>query len=114
MSGHKFKIGQLVNYFGRGGAIGVFQITQRLPQEGDTFQYRIRGNNEPHERVAQERELRGVGAHHFVPARNLRAPSSQPDQLGPRSGTKSRKASGSRFSKSSAQTIETSENALKS
>jgi hypothetical protein len=54
MSCHKFKIGQLVSYLGREHASGVYQITQLLPPEGETFQYRIKNANEPHERVAQE------------------------------------------------------------
>ena len=58
MSGHKFKIGQLVTYHGRERAPGVYQITQLLPPEGDEFQYRIKNVNEPHERVAKESELR--------------------------------------------------------
>jgi hypothetical protein len=53
MSGHKFKIGQLVNYHGRERAPGVYQITQLLPLEGEEFQYRIKNINETHERVAQ-------------------------------------------------------------
>jgi hypothetical protein len=60
MSSHKFKIGQLVNYLGREHASGVYQITQLLPPEGETFQYRIKNANEPHERVAQEYELRSA------------------------------------------------------
>ena len=60
MSGHKFKIGQLVNYLGRERASGVYQVTQLLPSEGQEFQYRIKNINEPHERVAKERELRRV------------------------------------------------------
>jgi hypothetical protein len=50
VSGHKFKIGQLVNYLGRDRAFGVYQITQLLPPEGKVFQYRIKNINEPHER----------------------------------------------------------------
>jgi hypothetical protein len=60
VSGHKFKIGQLVNYLGRDRAFGVYQITQLLPPEGKAFQYRIKNINEPHERVAKESELRKV------------------------------------------------------
>ena len=60
MSGHKFKIGQLVNYLGRDRAPGVYQVTQLLPPEDKEFQYRIRNINEPHERVAKESELRRV------------------------------------------------------
>ena len=47
MSGHKFKIGQLVYYLGREGASGVYQVTQLLPPEGEAFQYRIKNANEP-------------------------------------------------------------------
>jgi hypothetical protein len=58
MSGHKYKIGQLVDYLGRRRASGVYQVTQLLPSEEDTFRYLIKNPNEPHERVANERELR--------------------------------------------------------
>ena len=60
MSGHKFKIGQLVYYLGREGASGVYQVTQLLPPEGEAFQYRIKNANEPHERMAKEHELRSA------------------------------------------------------
>jgi hypothetical protein len=55
--GHKFKIGQRVNYLRRERASGVYQVTQLLPSEGDTFQYRIKNANERHERVVKEYEL---------------------------------------------------------
>jgi hypothetical protein len=57
VTGHKFKIGQLVNYLGRDRAYGVYQVTQLLPPEGEAFQYRIKNANEPHERVVKEYEL---------------------------------------------------------
>jgi len=60
MSGHKFKLGQLLNYRSREQALGVYQITQLLPLEGATFQYRIKSRKEPHERVAKEYELERV------------------------------------------------------
>ena len=60
MSGHKFKIGQLVNYLTRGGSLGVYQVTQLLPPEGEAFQYRIKNAKEPHERVVKEHELRSA------------------------------------------------------
>jgi hypothetical protein len=62
MSSHKFKIGQLVNYLSRERSSGVYQVTQLLPPEGNTFQYRIKNEREPHERVAQEYELRSAGS----------------------------------------------------
>jgi hypothetical protein len=58
MSEHRYKIGQLVDYLGRVRATGVYQITQPLPS--DTFRYRIKDSNEPHERVAKGNELRGA------------------------------------------------------
>ena len=60
MRRHKFKVGQLVNFISRDGASGAYQVTQLLPPEGEVFQYRIKNVNEPHERVANESELRSV------------------------------------------------------
>jgi hypothetical protein len=60
MAGHKYKVGQLVNYLGRERASGVYEVTQLLPPEGETAQYRIKNPNEPHERVAKENELRAA------------------------------------------------------
>ena len=61
MNRHKFKVGQLVHYLRRGGAYGVYQVTQLLPPaEDETFQYRIKNANEPHERVVKEHELRSA------------------------------------------------------
>jgi hypothetical protein len=57
---HRFKIGQMVSYFGRERASGVYKITQLLPPEGGAFQYRIKNVNEPHERVAKEHDLRSA------------------------------------------------------
>jgi hypothetical protein len=57
VSGHKFKIGQLVYYLSREAASGVFKVIQLLPPEGEAFQYRIKNANEPHERMAKEHEL---------------------------------------------------------
>jgi hypothetical protein len=62
---HKFKVGQSVNFtsgpFGRGGASGVYQVTQLLPPEGDDYQYRIKSSDEPHERVVKESQLSSIG-----------------------------------------------------
>jgi len=60
VSGHKYKIGQLVNYPSRDATWGVYQVTQLLPPEGEVFPYRIKNVNEPHERVAKEHELRSA------------------------------------------------------
>ena len=60
VSGHKYKIGQLVSYLSRDATSGVYQVTQLLPPEGEALQYRIKNANEPHERVAKEHELRSA------------------------------------------------------
>jgi hypothetical protein len=54
VSGHKFKIWQLGYYLRRGGALGVYQVTELLPPEGGVFQYRT------HERMVKEHELRSA------------------------------------------------------
>jgi hypothetical protein len=38
MSSHKFKVGQLVTFFSRESASGLYEVTQLLPPEGDMFQ----------------------------------------------------------------------------
>jgi hypothetical protein len=60
VSGHKYKVGQLVSYLSRDATSGVYQVTQLLPPEGEAFQYRINNANEPHEREAKEHELRSA------------------------------------------------------
>ena len=61
MSDQKFKVGQSVHYtsgsYSRGGASGIYKVTQVLPLEGEDRQYRIKSASEPHERVARESEL---------------------------------------------------------
>ena len=47
MDGHKYKVGQLVNYLGRERASGVYEVTQLLPPEGEVLQYRIRAPTSP-------------------------------------------------------------------
>ena len=60
MSGHKYKIGQPVEYLSRERASGIYQITKLLPPQGEVFQYRIKNPNEPNERAAKESELRSA------------------------------------------------------
>jgi hypothetical protein len=61
MSDHKFKVGQTVSYLsgsrGGGSRSDVFKIMQCLRPQGGDFQYRVRGANEPHDRMAKESEL---------------------------------------------------------
>jgi len=59
---YKFKIGQLVHFYPRGAgrvdtALGLYQITRRLPAEDGEFRYAIRNTLEEHDRVARESEL---------------------------------------------------------
>lgn len=73
---HKFKIGQLVNYLGRERAPGVYQVTQLLPPEDNSFQYRIKNSGEPHERMVKEHELRSV-----APDASDLAPRTRPKEV---------------------------------
>jgi hypothetical protein len=64
MPGHKFRVGQIVNYNPSrrlDAPRGVYTITARLPQSDDgQFEYRIKHSSEPHERIAKENELTGA------------------------------------------------------
>jgi hypothetical protein len=80
---HKFKIGQLVDYFSCERASGVYEVTQLLPPEGDTFQYRIKKANEPHERVVKEHELDSRGDFAAPPCATKRARGPWPCLIEP-------------------------------
>ena len=58
MSSHRFAVGQLVhikNAFSLSSITDeTYRITGTLPAIGDSFQYRIRSENERHERVTTE------------------------------------------------------------
>ncbi|ALV28950.1 hypothetical protein [Pannonibacter phragmitetus] len=60
-----YKVGQDVRLNGgsmeRLHAAGVYRITARLPIEGDTPKYRIRSEDERHERVASQDTLVPAG-----------------------------------------------------
>jgi hypothetical protein len=60
-----YKVGQDVRLNGgsmeRLHAAGVYRITGRLPIEGDTPKYRIRSEDERHERVASQDTLVPAG-----------------------------------------------------
>jgi hypothetical protein len=62
MSNHKFKSRQAVSYLDRERASGTYRLVQILPSEGDDFQYRIKNPNEPHGRVARERDLERISS----------------------------------------------------
>jgi len=61
MSGHKFRVGQAVEFFpGRGtdyAAKGAYTIVRLMPIEGNTPQYRIRSKADGHERRVLESDL---------------------------------------------------------
>ena len=60
--GHKFHIGQLVEFHPKKGspissARGAYEILKQLPERDDELQYRIKSAVEEHERAALESEL---------------------------------------------------------
>ena len=60
---HLFAIGETVRMKDFGAlpkAADIFQIIARLPARGDELQYRIRNDDERHERVATQRNLEAV------------------------------------------------------
>jgi uncharacterized protein YjbK len=60
MLGHKFKIGEIVQFspsIRRRASGGVYEITKQLPDSAGEYEYRIKSINEPHERVVRESEL---------------------------------------------------------
>ena len=60
MSIHKFQIGQVVNVtpaISRNFPGGSYQITKLLPKSNGEFEYRMKGMNEPYERVVRESQL---------------------------------------------------------
>ena len=60
MASHKFKVGQIVTIrpaLSRNVPGGVYIVTKQLPENRGEFEYRIKGLEEVHERVARETEL---------------------------------------------------------
>jgi hypothetical protein len=61
VSGHKFKVGQNVNFTApfSNHQIRACKIVQLLPAEDtdDEFKYRIKSDDEPHERIVSEGQL---------------------------------------------------------
>ena len=60
MPNHKYHIGQIVQLSPsilRIASGGVYEVTKQLPESAGEYEYRIKGINEPHERVARESEL---------------------------------------------------------
>ena len=60
MANHKFKIGQqvtLVTSMINRSASTRYVVTKLLPERDGDFEYRIKNIDEPHERVASERQM---------------------------------------------------------
>ena len=63
---HKFSVGRSVGFcpdpgIGRNSPRGEYKVTKLLPERNGEFEYRIKSNMEPSERVARESQL-NVGA----------------------------------------------------
>jgi hypothetical protein len=58
---HKFRVGQTVQFQHAARflntASGLYNVTKLLPERDGEFEYRIKSQNEPHERTAKESEL---------------------------------------------------------
>ena len=61
MADHKFRIGQKVklatSIMNRSAIGSIYIVTKRLPERHGEFEYHIKSESEPHERVARESEL---------------------------------------------------------
>jgi hypothetical protein len=60
MASHKFKVGQIVTIrpaLSRNVPGGVYIVIKQLPENQAEFEYRIKGVEEVHERIARESEL---------------------------------------------------------
>lgn len=51
---HRFAVGELVQMSGLRGQTLTYRVTATLPERGDAFQYRIRNDEERHERVVTQ------------------------------------------------------------
>ena len=58
---HKFRLGErvrlAVSATNRDAAGGGYVVTKQLPERNSEFEYRIKNDAEPHERVVRESEL---------------------------------------------------------
>jgi hypothetical protein len=61
MPGHKFHIGEIVQFSPliRWAPGGFYEVTKRMPksESGGEYEYRVKSDSEPHERVVHESEL---------------------------------------------------------
>jgi hypothetical protein len=69
MAAHRFAIGQTVRFKGSFGmslqAAEIYRITGKLPDKDNSPQYRIRNDDERHERVTTEDSLEDIEAKPF-------------------------------------------------
>jgi hypothetical protein len=84
---HKFHVGQIVQFhpnrnerFTAPG--GAYEITKRLPHNGQEYEYRIKSAHEGHERTAMESQLTSLEAGAPVPAKPPRRPVKRKDEPG--------------------------------
>ena len=54
---HKFKIGQIVKFAPPSAPAGDYKVLQLMPPADNDFQYRIKSDREPHDRVVRESQL---------------------------------------------------------
>jgi hypothetical protein len=61
---HLFVVGQAVRFKGgfglKSGPTEIFHVTRTLPPRGNSPQYRIRNEEERHERVTSQEDLEGI------------------------------------------------------
>jgi hypothetical protein len=87
---HKFHIGQLVQFNPdrneRSAApSGLYEVTKRLPHNGQEYEYRIKSAREEHERTAKESQLSTSGGSNLDAAKSAPAkpkPPSRPPAKG--------------------------------
>ncbi len=82
---HKFHVKQIVQFhpnrnerFTAPG--GAYEITKRLPHNGQEYEYRIKSAQEGHERTARESQLTSAQAGAPAPAKPSRRPVKQKDE----------------------------------
>ena len=63
-STHLFAVGQAVRFKGgfgtKAGPTEIYRVTRTLPPQGNSLQYRIRNDEERHERVTSQSELEAI------------------------------------------------------
>jgi len=80
MTIHRYALGQIVRLKGRIGLPSktpeTFEIVGLMPPRDGTFQYRLRSDEERHERVALEDDIEAVGGTSSQQADNSNKPGA--------------------------------------